>query len=212
MTTVSPIESAQLAAFAPLVDGIAALLGPRCEVVLHSLATPDTSIVRIANGHLTGRTPGMPATDVALEMMSTSEPWRCYFSRNRAGASIKSLSTPVRDGDGRVVGMLCVNLSMDMTLAELAAAFTPQRGDEDGERFVISVDELIAGAIAEVDRENPPAPARNGLIVERLFDAGIFAIKDAAQIVARKLAISRHTVYLHLRRCKARLVSRETRP
>ena len=46
---------------------------------------------------------------------------------------------------------------------------------------------------------------RNKEIVTRLFDMGIFEIKEAAQLVARMLGISRHTVYLHIRNHKADL-------
>ena len=46
---------------------------------------------------------------------------------------------------------------------------------------------------------------RNKAIVHRLYDMGIFEIKDAAQLVAEMLGISRHTVYLHIRNRKADL-------
>ena len=41
-----------------LARGIAGQFGPNCEVVVHDLASndPESSIVAIENGHVTGRT------------------------------------------------------------------------------------------------------------------------------------------------------------
>jgi len=50
---------------------------------------------------------------------------------------------------------------------------------------------------------------RNKAIVHRLYDMGIFEIKDAAQLVAELLGISRHTVYLHIRNHKAELAEQQ---
>ena len=38
-----------------IVDGIAAMYGQHTEVVLHSLDAKHPSVVKIANGHVTGR-------------------------------------------------------------------------------------------------------------------------------------------------------------
>lgn len=54
---------------APFVDAIAETLGKNCEVVLHDFHYPERSIVKIANGHVTGRTVGGPTTDLALRFL-----------------------------------------------------------------------------------------------------------------------------------------------
>ena len=64
--------------------------------------------------------------------------------------------------------------------------------------------------IAKVDRDpGLGSSVRNKAIVHRLYDMGIFEIKDAAQLVAELLGISRHTVYLHIRNHKAELAEQQ---
>ena len=44
--------------------------------------------------------------------------------------------------------------------------------------------------------------AKNRFIVTQLFEKGIFDIKDSINLVADKLNISKHTVYLYIRQRK----------
>ena len=44
-----------LRSYEAVVDGIASLIGPFCEIVLHSLEDLNTSAIKIANGENTGR-------------------------------------------------------------------------------------------------------------------------------------------------------------
>ena len=48
-------KSNYLRQFIPMVDALGETFGKHCEVVLHDLSTPETSIIAIANGHVTGR-------------------------------------------------------------------------------------------------------------------------------------------------------------
>ena len=51
-----------------LADFVSALLGPDSEVAVHDLSDPSASLKIIRNGHLSGRSVGAPATDLALSM------------------------------------------------------------------------------------------------------------------------------------------------
>ena len=44
-----------LESYIPMVRFIAAICGPRCEVVLHDLKDIEHSIIAIENGHISGR-------------------------------------------------------------------------------------------------------------------------------------------------------------
>ena len=71
-----------------LVEGLADYLGGGYEIVLHSLEDVEHSVVKIINGHHTGRTTGAPITDLALSMLSRIENenrpgYISYFSRNK---------------------------------------------------------------------------------------------------------------------------------
>jgi len=219
-----------IANFVPLVDGLASLLGTGCEVVLHAFDQLDASVIKIANGHVTGREAGAPATDFALAQLrqTTSHPqeqgpqeqdpedqvsWRSYFSRNRQGQLLKSASMTIRNRQQQPIGMLCVNFSLDAPLSSLLAALSlPGAANSldtvpvvlENESFANSVDDLVAQVMAKVDADTRlPASARNKAIITTLYDRGLFEIKEAAHRVAERLAISRHTVYLHIRNHKA---------
>lgn len=58
-----------IASFEPAVEALAALFGAGCEVVLHAFDTLDASVIKIANGHITGRREGAPVTDFALNRL-----------------------------------------------------------------------------------------------------------------------------------------------
>jgi predicted transcriptional regulator YheO len=64
----------------------------------------------------------------------------------------------------------------------------------------------VTQVIEKVDQDSSlGCSVRNKEIVNRLYDMGIFDIKDAPQLVANMLGISRHTVYLHIRNYKSSL-------
>ena len=55
-----------LNSYKAVVDGVSALIGEHCEIVLHSLEDIEHSAICIANGHNTNRQVGSPITDLAL--------------------------------------------------------------------------------------------------------------------------------------------------
>lgn len=214
-----------LANFVPLVDGLAALFGRGCEVVLHAFDHLDASVIAIANGHVTGREAGAPATDFALAQLQQTTAyaqeqgpqeqvsWRSYFSRNRQGQLLKSASMTIRNRQQQPIGMLCVNFSLDAPLSSLLTALSlpvmPNSVSSapialENESFASSVDDLVAQVMAKIAADSSlPASARNKAIIIALYERGLFEIKEAAHLVAERLAISRHTVYLHIRNHKA---------
>ena len=214
-----------IANFVPLVDGLAALLGTGCEVVLHAFDQLDASVIKIANGHITGREAGAPATDFALAQLQQATShlqeqgpeeqgsWRSYFSRNRQGHLLKSASMTIRNRQQQPIGMLCVNFSLDAPLSSLLTTLSmPGMANSlntvpvvlENESFASSVDDLVAQVMAKIDGDTSlPASARNKAIITALYERGLFEIKEAAHLVAVRLAISRHTVYLHIRNHKA---------
>jgi predicted transcriptional regulator YheO len=211
-----------IANFVPMVDGLASLLGSGCEVVLHAFDHLNASVIKIANGHITGREAGAPATDFALTQLQQAalqptedNQWRSYFSRNRQGQLLKSASMTIRNRQQEPIGMLCVNFSLDAPLSSLLAAFALPEAVHAGttapvvlenESFASSVDDLVAQVMAKIASDTRlPASARNKAIITALYERGLFEIKEAAQLVAERLAISRHTVYLHIRNHKAAL-------
>ena len=58
-----------------LAKGISRQFGPNCEVVVHDLASndPETSIVAIENGHVSGRKVGDGASHVVIEQLQSQD-------------------------------------------------------------------------------------------------------------------------------------------
>lgn len=123
---------------------------------------------------------------------------------------MKSSSITIKNRHGKPVGMLCVNFSLETSLTNLLETFSPPATaiHVNNETFACSVDDLVSQVIEKVDQDSSlGSSVRNKEIVSRLYDMGIFDIKDTPQLVARMLGVSRHTVYLHIRNYKSSLVS-----
>jgi len=201
--------------FRPVVDALAALFGEGCEVVLHGFDSPARSVVHIANGHITGRQVGAPATDFALSRLQqqAGSRWSSYFARSPDGKLMKCASITLHNAAQRPIGMLCINFSLDAPLSSLLGALSLPVSESGAaplfqESFAPSLDELLDQVMSQVAGEPDLSPARrNRQIIGALYDKGLFAIKEAPHLVAERLGISRHTVYLHIRNHKARLAA-----
>ncbi|MGT0149289.1 helix-turn-helix transcriptional regulator [Vibrio metschnikovii] len=113
-----------LRSYEAMVDGLASLIGPFCEIVLHSLEDLNTSAIKIANGENTGRQVGSPITDLALKMLRDIEGSernfsRSYFTRAKGGALMKSITVAIRNGEHRVIGLLCINVNLDAPFSQV---------------------------------------------------------------------------------------------
>ncbi|RRZ89762.1 transcriptional regulator [Erwinia sp. 198] len=207
-------DFAILKSYEAVVDGLAMLIGSHCEIVLHSLEDLKCSAVRIANGEHTGRKIGSPITDLALRMLhdmtdAESNVSRAYFTRAKSGVLMKSVTIAIRNGKQRVIGLLCINMNLDVPFSQIMATFIPPETPEmdSSVNFASSVEDLVMQTleftIEEVSNDrNISNNAKNRQIVLNLYEKGIFDIKDAINQVADRLNISKHTVYLYIRQFK----------
>lgn len=215
MSTFTPYtdeDHAILASYFPVIDGIAALLGGHCEIVLHSLEFLEHSAIYVVNGHNTDRRIGSPLTDKALRSlhnMQTDSVSKPYFTRGKGGGVLmKSVTIAIRNRKQHVIGFICVNMNLDVPTSQFLNAFFPPREENDTSvNFASSVEDLVAQTIdrtiEEVMSDRTVANNnKNRQIVVSLFEKGIFDIKEAINQVAERLDISRHTVYLYIRQIK----------
>nr|WP_283126160.1 MULTISPECIES: transcriptional regulator [Providencia] len=204
-----------LKSYEAAVDGLAMLIGAHCEIVLHSLEDLKCSAVRIANGQHTGRQIGSPITDLALRMLhdmadEESNVSKAYFTKAKSGDLMKSVTIAIRNRHQRVIGLLCINMNLDVPFSEIIKSFVPEEKQEitSDVNFASSVDDLVAQTleftIEEVGADrNVSNNAKNKQVVLNLYEKGIFDIKDAINQVADRLNISKHTVYLYIRQFKS---------
>lgn len=108
--TISPA----LRPFIPLVDFLGKLLGHDTEVVLQDVHDFSHSVVAIANGHVSGRSVGSPATDLVLRIWQNHEFDHQnylvhYAGYTREGRPIVSSTFFLRNTKNQIIGFLCVN-------------------------------------------------------------------------------------------------------
>ena len=119
-----------LKSYEAVVDGLAMLIGSHCEIVLHSLEDLKCSAVRIANGEHTGRKIGSPITDLALRMLhdmagEDSSVSKAYFTRAKSGVLMKSVTIAIRNKEQRVIGLLCINMNLDVPFSQILETLIP---------------------------------------------------------------------------------------
>ncbi|KPA92071.1 hypothetical protein PF66_01655 [Pseudomonas asplenii] len=212
MVKLSPADQAILQSHSTLLDGLAAYLGAGFEFVLHSLDNLDASVIKIINGHLTGRQAGAPITDLALRMLaeindSPNRSGMSYFCSNRNGEPLKSTTLVIRGEQGTPIGLLCINFHLNTPLHEILGSFTqlPAGAPEVlSENFGADVNETVLVALSTARRKVAETMAvssggYNKAVINLLHEQGIFKLKGAVIRVAQDLGVSRNTVYLHLR-------------
>ena len=107
-------DSDHVRSFVPLVEFLGKVLGENHEVVLHDLSNIDASVIAIANGHVTNRSVGSPATDFVLRVRDDHPAEEQDFAVNYRGtmpgsSTVLTSSTFFIRKEGRIVGMLCIN-------------------------------------------------------------------------------------------------------
>lgn len=203
-------EKLILSSYKVLVDGLADYLGNGYEIILHSLEDMEKSVIKIVNGHYTGRTEGSPITNFALSMLETlkknnDKKALSYFNRDKNGVMMKSTTIPITGEADRIIGLLCINFYTNLPLSEVLAKFMPNDSNlHIAESFSDNIDDVIISALEEartkvLSNPNISTSNRNKEIISLLSEKGIFNLKDSVIKVASFMGISKNTVYLHLR-------------
>ncbi|MCM3749423.1 helix-turn-helix transcriptional regulator [Paenibacillus pasadenensis] len=205
---------AMLPTLSELAGGIAAQFGDRCEVVIHDWSRPyDSTIVFIANGHVTGRKVGDPGTNLGLEVMrGTSEGGhrQNYVTRTKDGRMLRSTSIYLKNSEGTAIGAMCINLDISELLAAekaIQGLIGMQELSPIQESFVSNVGELLDSLIQEAEDAvgRPPAfMSREERVrfIGLLDRKGAFLIKKAGEKLCAYLGISKYTLYSDLEEAK----------
>jgi len=214
MIKLSRKDRVILHAIEPIVEGIAKIFGSNCEIVLHSLGDWEHSIIKIENGYITGRKIGSPLTDFAIKILEdanslSSNVTETYYAKTKDGKTLKSITILIRNDEEKPIGFLCINVNLSAPFVDLLQDFLPSPGTaiKATEHFASSVQELINEtldeAISKINKEKSILNSeKNKLIVFELYNKGIFDIKGAVDIVAKKIGVSRYTIYNYIREAK----------
>lgn len=205
-----------------LAETVADLIGPHCEIVIHSLENLDYSVVKIINGHHTGRTLNSPVTDLGLKMLRLYEQTKesvskSYFTNAKSGGLMKSTTCILKNHAGEAIGMFCVNINLSVPFPEIIQTLMPDYSQlalmpaSKAENFSTNAKEVIEKSLLHAEQEVDAAQTnlknRNKHIIRVLYDNGVFELKEATVVVAEHLNITRHAVYKNIREFKSNLKS-----
>jgi D-arginine utilization repressor len=195
--------------FGPVADGLAALLHPHVEVVIHDLATQ--TVAYIAN-NLSRRALG---DESALQQLAGDPGENVigpYGKINWNGARMRCISIVARDAGGTAIGLICAN--MDLSVLESAhaalallidrSAMQPQPEnlfrDDWQERINTFLQDWLrqhGATLAALNRGEKRA------LVQALYAHGAFRGKSTAAYVGNLLGISRATIFTILKPLRA---------
>jgi len=208
--------------YALLVDFLGHMLGPDYEIALHDLAHKQSSIVAIANGHVSGRGIGAPLTSMAVQMITDkvylTTDWKLnYRGRGANGKVLRCSTLFIKDERGALIGLLCISFDdgryrdlSEQVFAlchpdeyisrNIAISLTENLEQEDlYSSIAAAADEAVAAVM-----EGPGVPPERFTqserieIIRHLDQKGVFLLKGAVPAVARRLACSQASMYRYL--------------
>ncbi len=194
---------------------VVSTFGRNCEIALHDFQDLEHSLVHL-EGTVTGRNLGAPITNLVIKA------WRKegdavrdlvnYPSTSRGGHRLKSSTSFLRDGAGRVIGAFCLNFDLSEFEAMHSAIDDLTRVDslEDkgvGETFAAYINEtndaVMEAAIRKAGRHPSGMNRSEKLEFIRILDGeGAFLIKGMVSYVATAMNVSIYTVYNYMRQIK----------
>ncbi|WP_119696195.1 helix-turn-helix transcriptional regulator [Microbacterium halotolerans] len=211
--------------FSELVDPLGHSLPSSVEVVLHDLAKLPNSIVAV-HGDVTGRRVGDPATDLLLQRVAAGDFSHAvgYSTQLPDGRSLRSTTMILKDSSGEPIAALCLNadvsvwhrvarIAEDMggvlspvpdvprSRADPESAGEPRTASE--EVFPRDVDELAAHLIHQaIHEQSAPVELMRKehklAVVQALKQRGMFMLRDAVEMIATSLGVTRFTIYNYL--------------
>ncbi len=202
-----------LESYIPIVNFIADICGSNYEVLLHDIKNPESSVIAIRNGHLSGRKIGDPMTDLAIKILNDKSYLKKEYIANYIGKSNNKKffsSTYFIKNEGKLIGLICINndvapfLNLQCSLNNILKSFETEEEREDySENIGNPVKSLANSIITKTIANLSVPPERMSIdekvkIVQELNESGVLMLKGAVAEVAEELKISEGTVYRYL--------------
>lgn len=201
-----------LAHYVNVAQALGEMFSPILETVVHDLRKPESSIIAIYNGSLTGREVGDSATNLGRRLMRGDFPDVVvgYENESPNGQKMKSSSLAIRDQEGKLIGVMGLNL--DISYFDQFGKFIEQFISRNGSDYVSEPERFKqspGNSTPEDDIEdeiNTFITNKNWNtrtlsyddkreIVEHLYERGFFKIRGSVTIIANKLGLTRPSVY-----------------
>lgn len=195
-----------------LAKGIATLFGSNCEVAIHDLTQGyENTIVVLENSHVSGRTLGADASEIALKAIrhkhAPVQDRYAYMTRTKEGRMLKSSTIYIRNDQDQVIGLLGINYDItDLLMAQSAitsAVSIASPEEEEIETIATNVSDLLEQLIEEADRKvgKPIAMMTKDdkvTAIQQLNERGAFLIKKAGDKISKHYDISKYTLYNYM--------------
>ncbi len=209
----------RLTDFIPMIDFLADTFGQNVEFVLHDLSKSGSTIIAIRNGHITGRKVGDSLSDFTLRMLKeqvkTYDDFIKFKDRTMFRENLKSTDLLLKNNDGEIIGLLCVNLNKEQLIdirsfidSLIGSSAKPSTKNTKKKDAILLSSEtsfrdvaisMVDATIAEFDVEVERMTADEKIsITSKLQDKGVFQLKGIVPIVATKLNTSDATIYRYL--------------
>ncbi|WP_370417231.1 transcriptional regulator (plasmid) [Pantoea vagans] len=201
-----------------VMEALASVTGQHLEVVLHDLEHPDASVLRIVNGHVSGRQVGSsliegPENDMGFtgllgQETAQKKPGTTVFTNYRTvgpqGKPLRSSTVLFRDESGKATLSLCFNADyseVDAAREALSRLMPSQaNADESGESGLeAKMHEIIRVCIPPSGQLRAGATKKDKVEIVRLMqEKGLFIVRGGVEMAARVLGVTRYTVYNYL--------------
>lgn len=210
----------------PIVTMLGAMVGNHIEVVLHDLTRPESSIVAIANGQVSGRRVGNPIlsgpkddrgfaaakAQLTVGGEGVHSVIEGYATLTRTGRRLRSSTVVFRDAAGEPFAALCLNADhsvIEAAHAWLGALLQPggagnTPADEQPDLDVL-IRDIIGDAVARLGRPVALMGKDEKIVaVDAMMQRGLFMVKGGVERAAQALGVTRFTIYNYLDELRGR--------
>jgi predicted transcriptional regulator YheO len=201
-----------VATLASLANGLVQTFGRNFEIVVHDFALLPNSIVVVA-GNVTGRSVGGPMTNLGFKQLRAGmkNDVMNYRSSCPDGRPLKCSTMVIRNEQGDPLGCFCINVDLtelDIARTAIDRICMTQSADVSGEVFAKDISDVLQEcldwALEEVGVPVQLMQKEHKLmVVERLYDRGVFQVRGVVSQVAKILRSSKYTIYNYLEEVKA---------
>lgn len=201
-----------------MLDALASVIGQNIEVVLHDLSQPQASVIKIINGHISGRKPGSalqdgPENDLGFlgllgkDQNDTSAPsvFKDYRTTSGRGTPLRSATVLYKDESGKPAVSVCFNADYQLidgareALAQLMPAQVALAGSDNHSDLEERMNEIIRAALPPGGVLRTGASKKEKVESVRLLqEKGLFIVRGGVERAASALGVTRYTIYNYL--------------
>ncbi|HSZ62821.1 MAG TPA: helix-turn-helix transcriptional regulator [Terriglobales bacterium] len=219
---MKPSEKEYLLNFVSRLSGaLGQTFGKYCEIVVHDFNSPESSIISIENGSLTGRKIGDTLDALGFQLLKThpASDLLNYRTKTKEGKELRSSSVFLRDEKGQIFGALCINIDVSglQKAQEWLQEALGSASTTIDERFEHSVDEvlenLIQNAISSIGKKTADMTREDKVAIVAYLEAkGAFLIRYSVERVAELLGMTKYTIYNYLDEIRKKQEAAELEP